>query len=50
MGRASQSLNQAISVNEWQEFHNRCSLQLANEEERIERAVPKDRLLRAYCD
>jgi hypothetical protein len=48
MGRASQEFDQQFG-NEWQEFHNRFML-LANEEERIERAVPKDRLLRAYCD
>jgi hypothetical protein len=33
----------------WKDFHERF-MQLANEEERIERASPKDRLLRAYCD
>jgi hypothetical protein len=33
----------------WKDFHERFT-QLANEEERIERAAPKDRLLRGYCD
>jgi ribosome-binding protein aMBF1 (putative translation factor) len=32
----------------WKDFHERFT-QLAREEERIERAAPKDRLLRAYC-
>ena len=33
----------------WQGFQSRF-MQLANEEEQIERAAPKDRLLRAHCD
>jgi hypothetical protein len=33
----------------WRNFHE-AFMQLTNEEERIERAAPKDRLLRAYCD
>lgn len=48
MGRASEEFDRQFG-SEWQEFHNRF-MQIANEEERIERAAPKDRLLRAYCD
>ena len=46
LGRASQEFDQQFG-NEWHEFHNRF-MQLANEEERIERDTPRDRLLRAH--
>lgn len=37
-----------LRASEWQGFHERF-MQLAKGEEQIERAAPKDRLLRAYC-
>jgi hypothetical protein len=39
----------ATGASGWQGLYDGF-MQLANEEERIERATPKDRLLRAYCD
>jgi hypothetical protein len=37
------------SADEWQDFHSKF-MQLANQEDRIDRSAGKDRLLRAYCD
>jgi lambda repressor-like predicted transcriptional regulator len=43
------SIRKQEDADGWLGFHSRF-MQLANEEEEIERVAPKDRLLRAYCD